>query len=179
MSLWCGACRKEIFHGFGLLYRMDIVDGKPRPPTKDNEYVPPNSAVCTACWACVPTTEHFFDAELAMYGAKPIVFAYVGATSSNSPVWGSKQWSDIETRDTYVFLRRGTVVQHLPRTLPIIDHDAEDKERAKHDDAREALTARCEVLEAKGVPCSPVYDTNTVKVSIDLLEQLVEKSIRS
>jgi hypothetical protein len=125
MSLWCGACRDEIFEGFGLLYRMDIVDGKPRPPTKDNEYVPPNAAVCAACWARVPMADRLLDANQAT--ARRTVYAYASADSSNSPIWGSKQWSDLVASDTYVFLREEIVQQRLPRTLPIIDMDAEDK----------------------------------------------------
>jgi hypothetical protein len=66
----------------------------------------------------------------------------------------------------------GVHANHYDKEL--VKHEA----RSKSDDAREKLTARCEVLLAKGVPCSPVYDTNTVKVSIDLLEQLVEKSAK-
>lgn len=51
----------------------------------------------------------------------------------------------------------------------------QDETRSKNDDAREELTTRCEALTAKGFPCSPVYGTNTVKISIDLLEQLIKK----
>jgi hypothetical protein len=106
---------------------MDVIEGKPRPPSKDKEYVPPNSAVCHACWQHVPTTEHIIKAADALDDAT-VVFGYASADSSNSPIWGSKQWSNIETTDTYVFIQRKVVDKYLPQVLPIIAQDAEHKQ---------------------------------------------------
>ena len=130
MSLWCGACRKEIFEGFGLIYRMDLVDGQPRLPTKDKEYVPPNSAVCDRCWVSVPENERLAQVAQAAETDAKEVFAYASASSSSSPIWGSKQWSDIEHADQYVYLRQSTVETYVPKILPIILMDAKEKARA-------------------------------------------------
>jgi len=131
MSLWCGACRNEIFEGFGLLYRMEMVGGKPRFPTKDQEYVPPNSAVCDRCWKGVPRKERLTDASAATGPNKRFVFAYADSDSSNSPIWGSKQWSDIEASENYVYLRLAAVQRYLPQTLPIIVSDAKSKKASR------------------------------------------------
>lgn len=127
MSLWCGACRKEIFEGFGLLYRMDMVDSSPRGPTGDGEYVPPNSAVCDRCWSDVPESDRLVDASQATNPDVPFIFAYASADSSNSPIWGSKQWSDILTSDRYVYVLGKTVKKYLPKVVLIIFADAVEK----------------------------------------------------
>ena len=127
MSLWCGACRKEIFEGFGLLYRMPMVAGAPRMPTQDKEYVPPNSAVCDSCWSLVPVDERLAEVSQAVEPDAPYVFAYASADSSHSPIWGSKQWSDILASERYVYLRVGTVKRHLPKVVLIIFGDAVEK----------------------------------------------------
>lgn len=127
MSLWCGACRTEIFEGFGLLYRMPMVDGAPRPPTKDGEFVPPNSAVCDCCWSTVPEDERLSQVAQAIEPDAPYVFAYAAADSGTSPTWGSKQWSSIEASNRYVYLRVKTVKRFLPKVVLIIVQDAVEK----------------------------------------------------
>ncbi len=119
MSLWCGSCREEIFGNFVILYRMELVDGKPRFPTDDKEYVPPNSALCDSCWGWIPTVDHATDFTAAVAGDGQHVYAVAAADSSRSAC-GSKTWSGIMTSKTYIYLKESTVHRHVPLAVPII-----------------------------------------------------------
>lgn len=116
MSLWYGSCRTEIFDGFGILYQLERNAAGVRRPTA--EYVPPNSAVCDACWQKVP------DDALKMGPPidADIVYAYAPADSPSSPFWGSKTWSGIETNDEQLrFISDRTIKRLFPRAVEIID----------------------------------------------------------
>lgn len=124
MSLWCGACRKMIFGPFGMLYRMNVVDGSPsfRRPN-----VPPNSAVCDPCWKLVPAADLHDDHRLAMNEDRLRVFGFARADSGTSPMTGSKQWSDIATADEFVFVHPDVVTRCLPLVFEIILIDTRER----------------------------------------------------
>ncbi len=124
MSLWCGACRTEIFDGFGMLFLLERDgNGSLLLPDQKKDYVPPNSAVCDKCSKRLKRS-HFLGGlkQLpALNKSRRALYAFAPATSANSPTWGSKMWSAIETKESqFKFLAASTVQQQLPRTVEII-----------------------------------------------------------
>lgn len=127
MSLLCGACRNDIDTGFGLLYRLERAeDGSLRYPDPEKDYVPPNSAVCDACWEILPKEEKGIDSEEvraeAEHGSEP-VFVYLPAIGKKNPLSGSVSLLGISTwdGDGYTFVRAEVVQSYLPFAVRIID----------------------------------------------------------
>lgn len=120
MSLWCGACREEIFDAFGILYELERTpEGNVQVPSEARPS--PNSAVCAKCWAKIPEAERISDHRGVDRGSERVL-AYAPADSENSPIWGSKEWSSIVADyERMLFIRRALVVEQLPRALEIID----------------------------------------------------------
>lgn len=123
MSLWCGACRKEIFEGFGMLYELERTPQGIRLPQSGSK-VPPNSAICAVCIRMIPEGE-FANDHAAVDSGAATVYAYIPADSSRNSFSGSKSWSDIAYTDAgFRFLPRTLVEQRLPRAIEIIDQMA-------------------------------------------------------
>ncbi|MBI4276658.1 hypothetical protein HY629_02340 [Candidatus Uhrbacteria bacterium] len=136
MSLWCGACRREIFEGFGMLYRCDRTAEGFELPNKAADIVPPNSAVCDQCWKRLPAAERLpAVADLGSEIGGQHIFVYEPADSGRCG-WGSKSWDSIQAdAKKRVFLRAATVERFFPQTLPIIAANAQERIAAHAEDA--------------------------------------------
>lgn len=138
MSLGCGACRLTIFGSFGMLYRL-VLDSQGDFVYKvpNGEYVPPNGAVCEACWSAAPTCEAIKDEKTAKYAAAygGVVYAFQGGDSMRMSgagagilgLRGAAQWSSVETSGDFVYFRGVNVQAWSPKLVEVIDWDAENK----------------------------------------------------
>lgn len=99
--LCCGSCRTEICESYGILYRLDWVDGELVYPDKFQNYDPPNTYVCDTCWKSVPADAASPDGY----------YLYASAVR--------QRYYPTDFADA-VKLTGGTVWKHLRATLPII-----------------------------------------------------------
>lgn len=121
MSLVCGNCRETIYDGFGLLYQLERND-EGRLLYRGGDYVPPNVAVCDACWQGVPNTEKRGDkdARTEAEASKETVFAYAPADSDRHPFGEWKCWSSIVANDDELtFVKSEAVSLYLPGALEL------------------------------------------------------------
>lgn len=125
MSLWCGNCRKEIFEGFGILYRLErTAQGTLLLPDKKKDYVPPSSAIRDYCYSRLPESEKSTgeEAKTKAERSKKDVFAFAPANSNNDAFWRSKTWSGIVTDDEkLVFIKPNAVTRFFSKAIEIID----------------------------------------------------------
>ena len=122
MSLGCGACRRTIFKGFVILYRLERDEhGNLLLPDKEGkDYVPHNSSICEVCLKNLPLPERKKSAEEVMKDGEE-VFAFSEADST-SGIGGSKTWSGITTNETgLVFVKAEVVHRLFPLAVKIID----------------------------------------------------------
>lgn len=145
MTLYCGGCIHEVETGYGMIYRLAVVDGKPLGPDhriKDGSNQP-NCAMCDKCWATVSSEERLTETQaLAARGDLDHVYAYCPADSGTTS-FGTKQWSSIKTEDPVAFLSLETVARYT-KLKAIIDgiHDRQV-----------TAAARQELCDAKACDC--------------------------
>lgn len=137
MSLLCGVCINYIpDSNYGILYLLKDrgKDGLLRKPKDDleNEYVPPNSAICGQCFATLPDTEKVLEAEALK---EDLIFGFAWDNGPEIGPGGAK-WSSVMTDcKNLTYIRRGAVDKHFNHALLIIEDMLEgqrQREKAKN-----------------------------------------------